>query len=195
MRKNIVLIGFMGTGKSSIGVRLASKLNAEFIDMDREIETLNGMSVSEIFRRYGERRFRSEETLMARKLSAREGLIIATGGGAVLNPENIAIFRQNSIIILLEASAEDIWTRVNRKKGTRPLLKGASNVADIEKLLAVRAPYYDCADIRVNTSDKELEFIIREILQKIKEVSDPGGDNYQNALNRTQQRKSKKGSE
>jgi shikimate kinase len=172
MRKNIVLIGFMGTGKSSVGSRLAAKLNWEFIDMDREIENINGMSVSEIFRRYGERRFRSEETLMAKKLASRDNLVIATGGGVVLEAENIAILRPNSIIILLEARAQDIWARVNRKKGTRPLLKGVSGAEDIEKLLAARAEQYSCADFCINTSDKELELIIQEILQKIEEISD-----------------------
>ncbi|HNX93373.1 MAG TPA: shikimate kinase [Syntrophomonas sp.] len=172
MRKNIVLIGFMGTGKSSVGSRLAAKLNWEFVDMDREIESINGMSVSEIFRRYGERRFRSEETLMAKRLALRDNLVIATGGGVVMDPDNITILRPNSIIILLEARAQDIWTRVNRKKGTRPLLKGASCAEDIEKLLAARAEHYGCADIRINTSDKDLELIIQEILQKIEEISD-----------------------
>lgn len=172
MQKNIVLIGFMGTGKSSVGSRLAAKLNWEFVDMDREIENINGISVSEIFRRYGERRFRSEESLMVKKLSLRDHLVIATGGGVVLEAENIAILRQNSIIILLEAKAQDIWARVNRKKGTRPLLKGASSSEDIEKLLAARAKHYDCADIRINTSDKDLEYIIDEIMQKIEEISD-----------------------
>jgi len=172
MDKNIVLIGFMGTGKSSVGFRLAAKFNWEFIDMDREIENINGLSVSEIFRRYGERRFRSEENLLAKKLSQRNHLVIATGGGAVLNPENIAVLRKNGIIILLEARAEDIWARVNRKKGTRPLLKGASCAEDIEKILATRAAYYDCADIRVNTSDKEMETIIEEIIQKLEEIPD-----------------------
>lgn len=177
MRKNIVLIGFMGTGKSSVGSRLAAKLNWEFVDMDREIESINGMSVSEIFRRYGERRFRSEETLMAKKLVSRDNLVIATGGGVVLEPENITILRPNSIIILLEARAQDIWVRVNRKKGTRPLLKGVSGAEDIEKLLAARAEHYNCADIRINTSDKDLEIIIQEILNKIEAIAEQEGKN------------------
>ncbi len=171
MQKNIVLIGFMGAGKSSVGSRLAAKLKWEFVDMDREIENINGMSVSEIFRRYGERRFRSEESLLAKKLSLRNHLVIATGGGVVLEAENIAIFRKDSIIILLEANAQDIWDRVNRKKGTRPLLKGVFGAEDIEKLLLARSEYYDCADIRINTSDKDLENIIGEIMQKIENIS------------------------
>ena len=172
MDKNIVLIGFMGTGKSSIGTRLAANFNWEFIDMDREIENINGLSVSEIFRRYGERRFRSEENLLAKKLSSRNNLVIATGGGTVLNPENIAVLRKNGIIVLLEARAEDIWDRVNRKKGTRPLLKGASSVEDIEKILTDREKYYSCADISINTSDKEMDTVIRELLRELEKFTD-----------------------
>lgn len=170
MDKNIVLIGFMGTGKSSVGSRLAAHFKWEFIDMDREIENIIGMSVSEIFRRYGERRFRSEENLMAKKLSRCNKLVIATGGGTVLNSENIAVLRENGIIVLLEARAEDIWDRVNRKKGTRPLLKGASSVEDIEKILAERADYYNCADICINTSDREIDDIIRETIMKLQQM-------------------------
>jgi shikimate kinase len=108
---------------------------------------------------------------MAKKLASRENLVIATGGGVVLEPENIAILCPNSIIILLEARPQDIWARVNRKKGTRPLLKGVSCAEDIEKLLAAREKYYNCADIRINTSDKDLEFIIREIMLMLEEIS------------------------
>jgi shikimate kinase len=171
MHNNIVLIGFMGTGKSSVGLKLATRMKKDFVDMDREIENVSGMSINEIFRRYGERRFRSEESLMAKKLSQRRNLVIATGGGLVLVPENIAALRQNGVIVLLEARAEDIWARVNRKRGTRPMLKGAASVADIQKLLDHRADYYDCADISVNTSDKELDAVIREILQQLEPLS------------------------
>jgi len=170
MKKNIVLIGFMGTGKSSVGFKLSTRLKKEFIDMDREIENVSGMSVTEIFRRYGELRFRSEESLMAKKLGKRDNLVIATGGGLVLLEENIAALRENGIIVLLEAKPEDIYARVNRKKGTRPLLKGASKVEDIEKLLQERQDYYACADFRVNTSDKDVDTIVEEILRMIKTV-------------------------
>jgi shikimate kinase len=78
MSKNIVLIGFMGTGKSTVGIKLAQRLKRQFVDIDKEIENLNGMSVNDIFRRYGEIRFRSEEKLMAAKLSKRDNLVIAT---------------------------------------------------------------------------------------------------------------------
>lgn len=167
MGKNLVLIGFMGTGKSSVGVRLAQKLKREFVDMDREIEVIIGMSIADIFKHYGEVRFRSEESLMAQKVGKRQDIVIATGGGAVLLNENIAALRENGILICLDASSEDIYARVNRKRGTRPLLKKNVSIHDIESLVLEREPFYACADIRVNTSGKDLETIINEIFQEI----------------------------
>jgi shikimate kinase len=165
MGKNIVLIGFMGTGKSSIGLRLAQQLKMEFVDMDREIEAVLGMSVAEIFKRYGELRFRSEELLIARKVGMREDTVISTGGGAVLIDENITALRENGILICLDASPADIFYRVNRKKGTRPLLKKNINIQDIARLLQEREEFYNCADIRVDTSGKNIETVTNEILQ------------------------------
>jgi Shikimate kinase len=169
MGKNIVLIGFMGTGKSSVGMRLAQKMKREFIDMDREIELVAGMSISEIFKRFGEVRFRSEESIMAKKVGKRGDSVIATGGGAVLLNENIDALRENGILICLDASPADIYSRVSRKKGTRPLLKKNVTIEDIEILLQEREPFYASADLRVNTSGKDLDTIIKEIFESIRE--------------------------
>ncbi len=169
MGKNLVLIGFMGTGKSSVGIRLAQKMKKDFVDMDREIELVSGMSIAEIFKRFGEVRFRSEESLMAQKVGKRRDAVIATGGGAVILNENIEALRENGILICLDASPADIYARVNRKKGTRPLLKKNVTIEDIEKLLQEREPFYASADIRVNTSGKDLDTIIKEICQALKD--------------------------
>jgi len=169
--KNIVLIGFMGTGKSSVGMKLAQRLKREFVDMDREIETISGMSINDIFRRHGEIRFRSEERLMARKLSQKRNQVIATGGGFVLLKENMKILGDNGIIICLEADPQDIFARVSRKKGTRPLLKKNFQVEDIRNLLQEREPFYACADIRINTSGKDLEMVIAEIIQILRKLN------------------------
>jgi shikimate kinase len=167
MGKNIVLIGFMGTGKSSIGTRLAQKLKKRFVDIDKEIEQVNGMSIADIFKRYGEIRFRSEESLMVKKVGQEQDLVIATGGGAVLKLENIEALRQNGIFVCLDASPTDIHARVNRKKGTRPLLKKNASVEDIEKMLLEREPFYSCADIRIDTTGKNQDMIINEIMQGV----------------------------
>lgn len=165
---NIVLIGFMGTGKSSIGIRLAQKLHRDFIDMDKEIEKVNNLSVSEIFRRYGEVRFRSEEKVMAVKLAKKDNLVIATGGGVVLEPDNIKILKENGFMICLQARPEDIFARVNRKKTIRPLLQKISNPEQIAKMLEDRKEYYKCADINIDTSEKNIDMIVNEILNWFK---------------------------
>ena len=168
MKSNIVLIGFMGTGKSAVGSRLAQQLKKQFVDMDREIENVTGMSIPEIFKRYGELRFRSEEKLMARKLSERENMVIATGGGFVLLEENIEALRANGVLICLDASPEEIFNRVSRKKGSRPLLKKGTTLEDIQALLQERELSYACADIRINTSGRELDQVIREIIEALR---------------------------
>lgn len=163
---NIILTGFMGSGKSTVGMRLAERLKMEFVDLDREIEKVTGMSVNQIFKRYGEIRFRSEENLMVEKLAKRDGLVIATGGGTVLREENMQILRNNGIIILLEASPEDIFARVSRKRGTRPLLRKNLTIENIEAMLADRDPFYQQADHRINTSGKDLDTIVKEIMNQ-----------------------------
>lgn len=169
MGKKIVLIGFMGTGKSAVGTKLAEKLNMEFVDMDREIEKVTGLPIVHIFRRYGEVRFRSEEKLMAKKLGKRRNLVIATGGGSVLDEENVAALRENAVLIHLESDPEEILERVNRKKGTRPLLKKDTTVEDIREMLQKREKFYACADIKINTAGKYLDQVVEEIYTIINE--------------------------
>ncbi len=168
MAKNIVLIGFMGTGKTTIGMRLAEKLKRTFVDMDREIESLTGLSIADIFRMYGEIRFRSEETLMAHKMGRRSDLVISTGGGTVLQEENISALKENGVLICLDAQPADIYARVNRKKGSRPLLKKDITITEIEEFLRLREPFYACADIRVSTSNKNTSEIAEEIIQNLR---------------------------
>lgn len=168
MEKNIVLIGFMGTGKSSVGTRLAQRLKRQFVDMDREIERITGLSVSDIFKLHGEIRFRSEEKLLSGKLARQSGLVIATGGGVVLEQENIDVLCQNGILICLEASAQEIFERVNRRKGTRPLLKKNLQLKDVEDMLKIRESFYVQADYRIDTSHKSPEQVSNEIMLLLK---------------------------
>lgn len=165
MAKNIVLIGFMGTGKSSTGYRIAQKMKREFIDTDREIERVTGMSISQLFRKHGEVRFRSEEELMAQKLSTKTNLVIATGGGIILNANNIQSLQKNGILICLDASPEDIFARVSRKKGVRPLLRNDFSLDGIKKLLAERESLYSCADFRVDTSGRDINLVVDDIIK------------------------------
>ncbi|MFZ5943363.1 MAG: shikimate kinase [Bacillota bacterium] len=165
---NIILIGFMGTGKTAVGKRLASILNMEFFDTDQEIEKVTGMSIARLFQKHGEIRFRSEEAIMIKKLSEKRNTIIATGGGIVLNTENIEILRDTGYIICLTAKPDVIYERVKRRNN-RPLLKKGDTYANILTLLEEREEFYKCADFSVDTSEMDFEEIISEILKFITE--------------------------
>jgi shikimate kinase len=168
MGKNIILVGFMGTGKSTVGWRLAQKLHMDFIDMDKEIERITGLTVSDLFRRHGEVRFRSEERVLAAKLAQQENMVISTGGGVVLQEENIKALGGSGTMVRLEASPEEILGRVNRKKGIRPLLKKDISAEEIADILNKREPLYACADFRVKTSGKDVEQVVNEIVEMLK---------------------------
>lgn len=169
MEKNIVLIGFMGTGKTAVGTRLAQRMRRSFVDTDKEIEGITGMTIRDIFYKSGETRFRSEESLIVKRLADRKGLVIATGGGAVINPENLEILKINGILVCLKADPEDILRRVSKKRNTRPLLKKDVSVNDIRQMLQEREEYYGQADFHVETSGLEPEEIVRRIIQKLNE--------------------------
>ncbi|MCR4400702.1 MAG: shikimate kinase [Syntrophomonadaceae bacterium] len=170
MDRNIVLIGFMGSGKSAVGRRLARRLHMEYLDTDSEIEALVGMSVQEIFRRYGEKRFRSEEKALAARLAGRKGLVISSGGGMVLEPENVANLRRNGVLVLLSATPAEVFRRLQRSRTQRPLLGRSFTKEDIARLMAEREPYYACADISVTTTGKALDDVVETILRALKEV-------------------------
>lgn len=174
MAKNIVLIGFMGTGKSSTGYRIAQKMKRDFIDTDREIERVTGMSISQLFKRHGEIRFRSEEELITRKLRDRTNLVIATGGGIILNPNNISCLKKNGILVCLDASPEDIFSRVSRKKGVRPLLRNNFSADGIRTLLKDRESLYSCADFRIDTSGRDINEVVDEIIKFIRNSKEKG---------------------
>lgn len=162
MEKNIVLIGFMGTGKTAVGKRLATILNREFLDSDYEVEAVTGMSISQLFNKYGEVRFRSEEKLIIQRLAEKKNVIIATGGGAILDPENIRLLAKNGILICLTARPEIIYERV-KKRSNRPLLKKGDLYTTIVKLMTEREDTYKCADFCLDTSDLDFQEIIDKI--------------------------------
>ncbi|HHY27461.1 MAG TPA: shikimate kinase [Desulfitobacterium dehalogenans] len=159
-KDNIILVGFMGTGKSTVGRRLAKLLEREFIDTDVEIERLTEMTVSEIFRRHGETRFRSEERLLVKRLAEHKGYVIATGGGTVLNPENWQDLARSGVIIGLYAPLDEIYKRIGYRND-RPLLRGDRQ--EVELLWAKRQPIYDQADWTIDTTHKGIEEVVEEI--------------------------------
>jgi shikimate kinase len=165
--RNVVLIGFMGTGKSTIGRRLARVLDRPFMDTDAEIERLVGKPVSRIFKEDGEIRFRSEETLLCRKLAAPQGLVVATGGGIVLNSDNVRNLRAGGVLIALTADPAVIYDRVRRKEN-RPLLYGDVR-GRIDELLRARAGAYDVAELTIDTGKHTPAETVRLILNYLKE--------------------------
>ncbi len=169
---NIVLTGFMGTGKTVTGQLLADRLKMLFIDTDKEVEAATGLDPSEIFRRYGEKRFRAAESLAVARVAQLEGCVIATGGGVVLNADNMANLRRKGVIILLEARPEVIAGRVSRIDN-RPLLSGNQQgllLGRIESLMRQRAPFYEDHNFRVDTSEMSPEQVVAEILAYLEQM-------------------------
>lgn len=164
--KNIVLTGFMGTGKSEVGRILSEKLSCSMFDSDSLIEKEQRMSITDIFRKHGEAVFRDIESEVISRLSDMENVVIATGGGAVLRKSNIDKLRKNGVIVCLTAKAETILERV-KNNNERPLLQVENPLEKVMELLTIREPYYKNADILVDTEGKSPEEIAEEILRKL----------------------------
>ncbi len=166
MKKNIVLIGFMGTGKSEVGKELAGKMGYAFIDTDDLIEKREGISISDIFEKYGESYFRKVESEIIEEVSKKDGVVISTGGGAVIRPENIENLKRNGIMICLTASPEIIYERT-RNIDIRPLLKTDDPDKRIRELLKEREKYYSIAEITIDTTNIETQGIVNMILERV----------------------------
>ena len=170
MKRNVVLIGFMGSGKSSIGRELASRMGCAFVDIDHKIEENVGMRIPEIFEKYGEEHFRACEREAVREVANSRGMVIATGGGTVKDPENVKLLRQKGVIICLTANVDTILARTSRK-GKRPLLDAADKDERrgiIERLMEERKGLYSQADYQVDTSERSPFQIIEDIHRFLK---------------------------
>lgn len=165
--KNIILTGFMGTGKTAVGKELSRLLAMTLIDVDTEVEKSQKMTINEIFKEFGEQRFREIETGMIKTVSENRKVIISTGGGAVLKQENMDILRGNGIIVCLTATPETILQRTSNNSD-RPLLQVENPFKKINDLLQSRKPYYEKADIMIDTEDKTPLQIAEEIIEKVK---------------------------
>ena len=164
MCKNIVLAGFMATGKTTVGRLLASQLGYEFIDTDDLIENLCGQSIADIFREKGEAFFRTMESSVAHELGARQGLVIATGGGMLQNPANVIAFKKQGQIICLQAGADVILKRIeNQGARHRPLLNGPDPMDRIQELMLQRESTY-AQFTTVNNNHKSLQAVVRSVM-------------------------------
>jgi len=158
---NIVLIGFMGSGKSSVGKQLADQTNRTYIDLDQKIEDDAGDSIPNIFKNEGEEGFRKRETEVLRELSSRDGTVISTGGGIVEREENQSVLREHGPVIYLHASFEEISARLQDDQ-SRPLWSKPE--AERRKLLEKRLPVYEeWSDYFVHTGQKSIDDVVTEI--------------------------------
>ena len=165
--KNIVLIGFMGAGKSSLASYLAEQFNMRTVETDREIVEREGIGIPEIFEQYGEVYFRDRESEVIRDLGSDSQTVISAGGGAVLRDENVENMKANGIIVLLTATPKAILDRV-KSSTERPLLNGKMNEDYIAALMEKRrARYEDVADLIIDTTDKTIPEVCEEMILKL----------------------------
>lgn len=169
MKGNLILIGFMGTGKTSLGKLLATKLGRGFIDLDDKIEHEANMSIPKIFEVYGEKYFRELEKSAVRDVCTKKNLVIATGGGTVKDSENLRLLKDSGVLVCLTCKPEEIFNRTERR-GERPILDGAGNerLETIKKLLAEREKFYLQADYTVDTTDWSPMQIMNDICDHFK---------------------------
>lgn len=165
-RRSIVLVGMMGAGKSSVGRKLASKLALAFVDADNEIEAAAGMSIPDIFETRGEAEFRAGEARVIARLLETGPQVLATGGGAFMNPDTRSAIRAKGISIWLRADFDVLMKRIKRR-GDRPMLKTDDPGATLRKLIEHRYPVYAEADIAVDSRDVLHEVIVDEILDAL----------------------------
>ncbi|HPC59759.1 MAG TPA: shikimate kinase [Verrucomicrobiota bacterium] len=161
--QNLALIGFMGTGKSSVGRLVAQALDFTFVDTDQLIESRAGKAISDIFREEGEPAFREWECRIVEELAGCQKTVIATGGGLPVNPANLASLKSHALVVCLWASPEMIWQRV-RGHTHRPLINEADPLARIRELLAVREPCYRQADVLINTEWRSLREVAHQVV-------------------------------
>jgi shikimate kinase len=170
MKRNIILIGFMGTGKTTIGRALIKRLNWGHVDTDQWIEEQEGLSIPDIFSKHGEQHFRDLESASLTTLLSREEQVITTGGGAVIRADNRERMLKNGIVVALFANVDTILERVHHDKN-RPLLQGDAE-GKIRLLMDQREGMYNFAHIHLHTDGKDLNRLTDELLSKLQEYDE-----------------------
>ncbi len=170
--RTIVLVGMMGSGKSSVGRKLAAKLALPFADADTEIENAAGCSVEEIFDRFGEAEFRKGERRVIARLLEQSPHVLATGGGAFMDADTRALIQLRGISVWIRADLDLLVARTSRKNN-RPLLKQGDPTEKLKALLAEREPVYALADLTVQTDERPTEETVERLLQALKQHAIP----------------------
>ena len=166
MANNLFLIGFSGSGKSSVGKKLAKNLSYNFLDTDRIIEKTTSLSIDETISTKGEKEFRSIETQVLSKIDFSQNNVISTGGGLPTEKDNIRIMKNNGSIIWLKASIDSIYDRLKNSKEIRPLIGNHIEKENIESLYNSRQSVYNIADVSIDTDNKNLDEITKELINK-----------------------------
>lgn len=164
---NLALIGFMGTGKSSVGRLVAEQLHFNYLDTDELIQARAGRTITAIFDGEGESAFRKLEQQLVKELAARRRTVISTGGGLPAVPANLTSLRNHALIVCLWASPETIWARV-RNQTHRPLLRHPDPKSKIRELLAAREPFYRQADILINTDLRSAREVAQQVVHQFR---------------------------
>lgn len=167
---NLALVGFMGTGKSTVGHIVASMLHFRFLDTDEMIEKKAGKRIADIFATEGEERFRAYEREVVGELAGTEGAVISTGGGLVVNPENLASLKKHALVVCLWAQPKTILARVGHQSH-RPLLQGEDPLARITSLLEQRTPAYRQADVLINSELRSAREVAQHVFQQFRSVA------------------------
>jgi shikimate kinase len=173
--ENIALVGFMGTGKSTVGQIVASMLNFTFVDTDEMIERTAHKRISDIFASDGEARFRQYEREVVAQLEGMKHTVVSTGGGMITNPENLASLRQHALIVCLWCSAEGIMKRVGHQTH-RPLLRVENPLERIRTLLAERAPAYRQADILLSSEFRKPKEVATHVVHQFRSMGGARGE-------------------
>jgi shikimate kinase len=169
---NLALIGFMGTGKTSVGRLVAEQLHFEFLDTDELIQVRTGRTINDIFAKDGEPAFRALERQVVGELGERKKTVISTGGGLPTNLENLKALKAHALVVCLWASPERIWERV-RNQSHRPLLHDPDPHKKIKTLLKIREPFYKQADVLINTDLRSAREVAQQIVLQFKLATRP----------------------
>jgi shikimate kinase len=164
--RNLILVGLMGAGKSSVGRIVATQLGIPFVDSDAEIERVSRMSITELFASYGEEEFRALEGRVMKRLLKGGPRVVSTGGGAFINDRTRKHIKRGGVSVWLKAELDVLWERVN-KRDTRPLLKTENPKQTLENLMNARYPIYELADLTVISRDVRKETMSDEVLKAL----------------------------
>ena len=167
LKKSVVMVGMMGSGKTAVGTQLARLLSVPFIDSDDAIVTAANRSIAEIFERDGEPVFRQKESQIIGRLLEGPSCVLSTGGGAFMSPENREMIAAKGVSVWLRADVELLWQRV-RHKSTRPLLRTANPRATLKEIYDIRVPIYALADLAVDSeADLSIDGMARRVLEAL----------------------------